>query len=164
MASRFRRRALGCFCALIGLSAGFLGSEALFGGSSSSVKGAVLLFSVELRDEAGALLASPLLVGEEGRRLHLDLDRPPGRHSEPLRMSLDLDPRSSGSRNLCVGYKISLSDDDEPRAGRIGLAPGEARSIHLRGPGEPLQLRLVVARAGSPEFSRILRDRRVRLG
>ncbi|MFL5412079.1 MAG: hypothetical protein ACJ79D_11945 [Myxococcales bacterium] len=163
MASRFRRRALGCLCALVGLSAGFLGSEALFGESSSSVTGAVLLFSVELRDEAGALLASPLLVGEEGRKLHLDLDRPLGRHSEPLRMSLDLDPRSSGSRNLCVGYKISLSED-EPRVGRIGLAPGEPRSIHLPGPGEPLQLRLVVARAGSAEFSRILRDRRVRLG
>ena len=163
MASRFRRRALGCLCALFGLSAGFLGSEALFGESSSSVTGAVLLFSVELRDEAGALLAIPLLVGGEGRKLHLDLDRPLGRHSEPLRMSLELDPRSSGSRNLCVGYKISLADE-EPLAGRVGLAPGEPLSIRLRGSGEPLQLRLVVARAGSPEFSRILRDRRVRLG
>jgi hypothetical protein len=163
MASRFRRRALGCMCALFGLSAGFLGSEALFGDSSSPVSGAVLLFSVELRDEAGALLASPLLVGEEGSKLHLDLDRPVRAHSEPLRMSLELDPRAAGPRRLCVGYTIWVADD-EPRAGRVGLAPGEARSVRLGGPGEPLQLRLVVARAGSPEFLRILRDRRVRLG
>src|SRR3954452_15815097 len=127
MASRFRRRALGCLCALVGLSAGFLGSEALFGESSSSVTGAVLLFSVELRDEAGALLASPLLVGEEGRKLHLDLDRPAGRHGDSLRMSLDLDPLPAGPRNLCVGYSLSVSDD-EPRSGRVGLTPGQPRS------------------------------------
>jgi hypothetical protein len=163
MASRFRRRALGCICALFGLSAGFLGSEVLFGDPVASVGGAVLLFSVELRDEAGALLASPLLVGEEGRKLRLDLDRPVGPHSEPLRMSLELDPRPAGPVNLCVGYKISLADD-EPRAGRVGLSPGEPRSVRLERAGELLQLRLVVARAGSPEFSRILRDRRVRLG
>jgi hypothetical protein len=162
MASRFRRRALGCICALFGLSAGFLGSEALFG-ESSPLDGAVLLFSVELRDEAGALLASPLLVGEEGRKLHLDLDRAVGPHSEPLRLSLELDPRPAGPRSLCVGYTVWLADD-EPRAGRVGLSPGEPRSVRLEGPGEPLRLRLVVARAGSPEFSRILRDRRVRLG
>ncbi len=163
MASRFRRRALGCLCAILGLFAGFLGTEVLFGERASAVRGAALLFSVELRDEAGALLASPLLVGEEGRRLHLDLDRPMGPRSEPLRMSLDLDPRPAGPRDLCVGYKISISDD-EPRAGRVGLAPGQPRSVRLDGPGEPLRLRLVVARAGSPEFSRILRARRVRLG
>jgi hypothetical protein len=135
----------------------------LFGAREGSVPGAALLFSLELRDEAGALLASPLLVGEEGTRLHLDLDQPKGPHSEPLRMSLDLDPRAVGPRNLCVGYKISLSDD-APRAGRIGLAEGQPRLVRLEGPGEPLRLRLVVARAGSAEFSRILRDRRVRLG
>jgi hypothetical protein len=163
MASRFPRRALACACAVFGLLAGVLGTEAVFGERASSLRGAALLFSIELRDDAGALLANPLLVGEEGRKLHLDLDRPTGRHSEPLRMSLDLDPRPVGTGDLCVGYRLSVSDD-EPRSGRVGLSPGQPRSVRLDGPGEPLRMRLVVARAGSPEFSRILRDRRARLG
>jgi hypothetical protein len=163
MASRFPRRALACACAVFGLWTGFLGTEAVFGERASSLRGAALLFSIELRDDAGALLANPLLVGEEGRKLHLDLDRPMGRHSEPLRMSLDLDPRPVGTGDLCVGYRISVSDD-EPRAGRVGLSPGQPRTVRLDGPGEPLRMRLVVARAGSPEFSRILRARRARLG
>src|ERR1700681_1614903 len=119
MASRFPRRALACACAVFGLLTGFLGTEAVFGERESSLRGAALLFSIELRDDAGALLANPLLVGEAGRKLHLDLDRPMGRHSEPLRMSLDLDPRPVGASDLCVGYRISVSDD-EPRAGRVG--------------------------------------------
>ena len=163
MASRFVRRALACACAVFGLFTGFLGTEAVFGERASSLRGAALLFSIELRDDAGALLASPLLVGEEGRNLHLDLDRPMGRHSEPLRMSLDLDPRPAGEGDLCVGYRLSVSDD-EPRSGRVGLSLGQPRSVRLDGPGEPLRMRLVVARAGSAEFSRILRARRARLG
>jgi hypothetical protein len=162
MASRFPRRALACACAVSGLFAGFLGTEAVFG-ERAPLRGAALLFSIELRDDAGALLANPLLVGEEGHKLHLDLDRPMGPRSEPLRMSLDLDPRPAGTGDLCVGYRISVSDD-EPRAGRVGLSPGQPRSLRLEGPGEPLRMRLVVARAGSPEFSRILRARRARLG
>jgi hypothetical protein len=162
MASRFPRRALACACAVFGLFAGVLGTEAVFG-DRGSLRGAVLLFSVELRDDAGALLANPLLIGEEGRKLHLDLDRPMGPHSEPLRMSLDLDPLPAGTGDLCVGYRLSLADD-EPRSGRVGLSPGQPRSVRLDGPGEPLRMRLVVARAGSAEFSRILRARRARLG
>jgi len=164
MASRLPRRALACACALFGLFLGFVGTDVVFGESaSSSLRGAALLFSVELRDDAGALLANPLLVGEEGRKVHLDLDRPMGPRSEPLRMSLDLDPRPVGASDLCVGYRLSLADD-EPRSGRVGLSPGQPRSVRLDGPGEPLRMRLVVARAGSPEFTRILRARRARLG
>src|SRR3954466_9836598 len=115
MASRFPRRALACACALFGLVFGFLGTDVVFGErASTSLRGAALLFSIELRDDAGALLANPLLVGEEGRKLHLDLDRPMGLHSDPLRMSLDLDPRRAGATDLCVGYQLSVADD-EPR-------------------------------------------------
>src|SRR4030081_1890932 len=96
MASRFVRRALACACAVFGLFTGFLGTETVFGERASSLRGAALLFSIELRDDAGALLANPLLVGEEGRKLHLDLARPVGPDSEPLRMSLDLAPQKGG--------------------------------------------------------------------
>src|SRR5437870_3364994 len=79
------------------------------------------------------------------------------------RRSRGLDPGPVGPTDVCVGYRLSVADD-EPRAGGVGLSPGQPRSVRLDGPGEPLRMRLVVARAGSPEFSRILRARRARLG
>src|SRR5262249_7808360 len=120
-----------------------------------------LLFSLELRDRAGALLASPLLVGEEGRRLHLDLSQPAGPRSEALQMSLDLDPRSSGRNDICVEYSLSVFGETA-RAGHMSVEMGRRRSVRVPGPGEPLRLDVQVARAGSPEFDRILLARRLR--
>jgi hypothetical protein len=144
--------------ALLGLCGGIAGSEAVFGPLRD--RGAKpLLLAVELRDESGALLASPLLVGEEGRRLHLDLDRPGHVRSEPVRMSLDLDARQADGENLCFEYRVSLRDG-EPQEGRLALAFGELRSVRVDGSRESLRLDVVVARAGSKEFSRILERRR----
>jgi hypothetical protein len=155
---RLKRGVLCVVSALLGLAGGVAGSEGLFGRLREAGATRPLLFSVELRDAAGALLASPLLVGEEGRKLHLDLSQPIGPHSEPLRMSLDLDPQGVGPQNLCLGYRLSV-EDGRPHAGRVGLAFGERRSLRLGGPGEPLTLDVVVAKAGSKEFSRILEER-----
>ncbi len=115
---------------------------------------------MELRDEAGALLASPMLVGEEGRKLHLDLAQPAGPDSEPLRMSLDLSPRKSGGGELCVEYSLAL-EGGWARGGWMSVPMGERRSVRVPGPGEPLRLDLVVARAGTPAFDRILLARRL---
>jgi hypothetical protein len=156
--SKVQRGVLCVVSAMLGLAAGVAGSEGLFGHLRESDDTRPLLFSVEVRDEAGALLASPLLVGEQGRKLHLDLSQPSGPHSEPLRMSLDLDPQGAGPRNICLGYRLSI-EDGSPRAGRVGLAFGERRSLRLEGAGEPLRLDVVVAKAGSKEFSRILEER-----
>ncbi len=70
MRSGLRRKALCLLFGLGGLVFGIAGAESTFG-RLREAQGAALLFSVELRDEAGALLASPMLVGEEGRKLHL---------------------------------------------------------------------------------------------
>ena len=145
--------------ALAGVAFGLFGAEMTFGqlrpddGRSDAV-----LYSIEVRNGAGDLLASPMLVGEEGRPVHLNLSTEAGRHTEPLAMSLDLDPSPDGD-NLCVGYRLSL-DDGFAHSGRMGVAYGQMQSVELNGGGEHLRLSLVVARARTPEFDRILQRHR----
>ena len=87
------------------------------------------------------------------------LENEAGHHTEPLAMSLDLDPSPDGD-NLCVGYRLSL-DDGFAHSGRMGVAYGQMRSVELNGGGEDhLRLSLVVARARTPEFGRILQQHR----
>jgi hypothetical protein len=156
---RHRRRFLCAVSALLGLCAGLAGSEAVFGRLRDAASSRPLLFSLELRDASGSLLASPLLVGEEGRKVHLDLAQPGNPRADAVRMSLDLDPRDAGARALCLEYRVAL-EDGAPQEGRLALAFGERRSVRVDGSRESLRLDLVVARAGSKEFSRILDERR----
>src|SRR2546421_3239934 len=106
MRSGLRRKALCLLFGLGGLVFGIVGAENTFG-RLREAPGAALLFSLELRDEAGALLASPMLVGAEGRKLHLDLSQPGGPDNEPVRMSLDLSPHGGGGGDLWVEYRRS---------------------------------------------------------
>ena len=159
MRPSLRRKALCLLFGLGGLFFGIAGAETTFG-RLRETPAAALLFSLELRDEAGALLANPMLVGEEGRKLHLDLSQPGGPDTEPLRMSLDLAPHKSGGGNLCVEYRLSLHGG-RSRGGWMSVPMGERRSVRVPGPGEPLRLDLVVARAGTPAFDRILLARRL---
>jgi len=136
--------------ALAGLAFGILGAELTFGQLRPDSGTQAVLYSIEVRNQAGDLLASPMLVGEEGRPVHLSYQ---GGRSE-LNMSLDLDPRTDGE-NICLGYKLSV-DDGFPHSGRVGVSYGTMRSVELHGGGEFLRLSLVVARAHSKEFERML--------
>jgi hypothetical protein len=155
-----RQRAIArIFSALVGLAFGLLGAELTFGQLRPEVPGPqAVLYSIEVRNGAGDLLANPMLIGEEGRPLHLDLSQEVGPHSEPLAMSLDLDPRAEGG-NLCIGYRLSIGDGF-PHSGRVGVSWGEQRSVQLNGGGENLRLSLVVARAHTRDFGRILQQHR----
>ena len=157
--ARLERRLLCVGSALLGLLAGVAGSEAVFGRLRDAASLQPLLFSLEVRDESGSLLASPLLVGEEGRKLHLELSHPAGPDQEPLRMSLDLAPRLGGPQNLCLEYRLSVEDGMQ-HEGKLWVAFGERSSVRLEAPGESLRLDVVVAKAGSKEFSRMLEQRR----
>ena len=142
--------------AVAGLAFGLFGAEMTFGSLRPDPSyGDAVLYSIEVRNDAGDLLASPMLVGEEGRPVHLNLVGP---HSDPMAMSLDLDPQPDGD-NICLGYKLSI-DDGFAHSGRVGVSYGEERSVQLRGGGESLRLSLVVARARSQQFERILHHRR----
>ena len=144
--------------AVAGLAFGLFGAEMTFGSlrPQEEQRGAAVLYSIEVRNDAGDLLASPMLVGEENRPVHLSLAGP---HSEATNMSLDLDPRTDAGGKLCLGYRLSI-DDGFAHAGRLGIEYGRRRSVRLRGGGENLRLSLVVARAHSRQFDRILLQRR----
>lgn len=147
------------FSAVAGLAFGLLAAEMTFGQlRPEEARSEAVLYSIELRNGAGDLLASPMLVGEEGRPVHLSLSQDAGPRSEPLAMSLDLEPRPDGD-NLCLGYRLSL-DDGFAHSGRMAVAWGEMSSVELNGGGVSYRLSLVVARAHSREFGRILQQRR----
>ena len=143
--------------AIAGLAVGLFGSEMTFGQLRPEEPHAdAVLYSIEVRNDAGDLLYSPMLIGEDGRPVHLNLSGP---HSEPMAsMALDLDPQVDGE-NICLGYKLSI-DDGFPHSGRVGVQYGAPRSVTLQGGGELLRLSLVVAKAHSPQFERILHHRR----
>jgi hypothetical protein len=146
--------------AVVGLAFGLFGAELTFGQlRPDESRSDAVLYSIEVRNGAGDLLASPMLVGEEGRPVHLSLAHDVGPHSEPLAMSLDLDPQKDGPDNLCVGYRLSI-DDGFAHSGRMGISYGEPRSIQLNGGGETLRLSLVVARARTRDFERLLQRHR----
>ena len=153
--------------ALSGFGVGVLGSENTFGRLRPEVSAQPLVYSVEVRDEDGALLASPLLVGEDDGAVHLDLSQAPT-DEEPatpaLQMSLDLAPRLSGPEVVCLGFKLSLDDGQTQRGilheGRVALRLGEKQSVELSQHGEKLQLQLTVARAGTKAFEALLRARK----
>src|SRR5256885_13256589 len=129
MPSGVRRKLTCLLFGLSGLALGVIGAETTFGRLRADASSA-LLFSLELRDEAGALLASPMLVGEEGRNLHLDLSQPAGPDNEPVRMSLDLSPHGRGGGDLCIEYRLSL-DGGQSRAGWMSVPLGERRSVRV---------------------------------
>ena len=158
--------------ALAGFCCGLFGAELSFGHLRATPAApeaeAPLVISLELRDATGELLASPLLVGEQGRKLHLELSQPPGGPRSPqqlrggsdqpgLQMSLELDPQPAGEQAVCLGYRLSV-DSGISHQGRIGVSFGERRSVKLDG-AAPMQLDLTVARAGSPAMQRLLRER-----
>lgn len=153
--------------ALSGFFVGVLGSENTFGRLRPKAGSPPLVYSVEVRDQDGALLASPLLVGEEERAVHLELSQTPT-ENEPathaLQMSLDLTPRSLGPEAVCLGFKLSLDDGGAQRGtqheGSMDLRLGEPRSVELSQRGEKLKLQLTVARVGTKAFEALLRARR----
>jgi hypothetical protein len=146
--------------AVAGIAFGLIGAEMTFGQLRPDAPGSdAVLYSIEVRNGKGDLLASPMLVGEEGRPVRLNFAQGIGPHSEPLAMSLDLEPRPDGADNLCLGYRLSMQDGFA-HSGRMGVPYGEMRSVELTGGGESLRLSLIVARAHTREFGRILQRHR----
>ena len=165
------RRAVRTFAALLGFACGLGGAELASRPFRHQEPGSPppLVFSLELRDDTGELLASPLVVGETGKRLHLTLQQPPGGPRTPsqhrgqndqpgLQMSLDLDPQQGeGEQAICLGYLLSI-DAGDSHEGRASVTLGERASFELRGHSR-YTLDLTVAKAGSPALEKLLRAR-----
>lgn len=148
-----------------GLAFGIFGAEMTFGQLRAKADPATpaVLYSIELRNRQGELLASPMVVGQEGRHVHLDLAPEgvtAGPHSEPLAMSLDLSPQPYDS-GLCLDFKLSTGDGFA-RHGHVQVPYGErGRSLTLPG-GDHLHMQLRVARAHTAEFEQLLQRHRYR--
>ena len=149
--------------AAAGFFFGVVGMEETFGRLRDRAE--PLLYSLEVHDAGGALLASPLLVGADDASVHLDLNRPAredpeGDGASALNMSLDLSPQASGSTAICLEYSVSL-DAGIAQHGQVALSLGERRSLQISGQdGAPLRLDVTIARAGSKAFDALLRARR----
>jgi hypothetical protein len=159
--ARTRRAIWRMFAAGFGLASGIFGAEMTFGQLRAKADPGVpaVLYSIELRNRQGELLASPMVVGQEGRRVHLDLAQD-GPHSEPLDMSLDLSPQPYES-GLCLDFKLSTSDGFA-RHGHVQVPYGD-RGRSLVVPGvDDLHMQLRVARAHTAEFEQLLQRHRYR--
>lgn len=145
--------------AIAGLAAGLVGAELTFGWlrPREPSRPVALLYSIELRDQAGALVANPLVVGTENRRVHLSLS---GESARPLELSLDLTPRSRRGDALSLDYEVRI-DRGRAHSGRLGTKYGARRWVEVRtGRGHALRLALTVAKARTPAFDRLLSSRR----
>jgi hypothetical protein len=155
--ARTRKAIWRMLVACLGLASGILGAEMTFGHlrAAPDAPAAAVLYSIELRNGQGDLVANPVVVGQEGRKVHLDLGATPldGLRSEaPRSLSLDLDPRPSEA-GLCLGYKLSL-DDGLHHRGRVRIPYGVDGGLVLLQGGGHLWLR--AARAHTPEFRQLM--------
>lgn len=149
--TRTRKVITRTIAACLGLCAGIVGSEMTFGQLRAEPvqKSPAVLYSIELRNGQGDLLASPLVVGQEGQSVHLNLLQ------QPVPMSLDLDPRPSEG-GVCLGYKLSM-DDGLAHRGRVAIPYGADGGLVLLQGGGHLWLR--AARAHTPAFQQLLSQR-----
>ena len=152
--TRTRKVITRTIAACLGLCVGILGSEMTFGQLRPQPvqKSPAVLYSIELRNGQGDLLASPLVVGQEGQSVHLDLLQ------QRVPMSLDLEPHASEA-GLCLGYKLSM-DDGIPHSGRVDIPYGADGGLVLLQGGGHLWLR--AARAHTAAFRQLLSERTYR--
>ena len=109
-----------------------------------------LLMALEVRGDRGEVLASPVVLGEEGKRVEVDLVQP-GDPDGP-RMSLALDPRPTADGGLCIGYQLAIGGVSRGH-GNVTLPYGENRTLRF---GRRGALRMFAARVPSPELKQFL--------
>jgi hypothetical protein len=149
-----------------GLASGIVGAEMTFGQLRAKAEPgtAAVLYSIELRNQQGELLASPMVVGQEGHKVHVELAPAAltvGPHSEPLAMSLDLTPQPYQD-GLCLDFKLSTGDGSVPHHGHLSVPYGP-HDHWVPVPGlDHLQMSLRVARAHTAEFEQLLQAHRYR--
>lgn len=113
-----------------------------------SSAGERVYFALQISD-GGRVLASPQLVGDEGKRLTLSLVNPE-RPGEP-RLALELEP--ARDRDLYrVLVKLSLPGKLDRAVGELALLHGEERFLTLEQEAGPVTVKLLLLRVASPEF------------
>jgi hypothetical protein len=100
----------------------------------SSSQDKALVFAMMVQTPGGDLLASPVVVGEEGQRLQVRLMCEEDPREE--RMSLTLDPLGIEDGHMLYSYELSVAGRVDSEHGTVRLQPGKERRIEVR-PNDP---------------------------
>jgi hypothetical protein len=149
------------------VAVGALLSPAPDGGAPAPVRltcepesGDRLVFAMSIADEAGTVLAEPMLVGMCGVPLEMTLAEPG--HLEDPRMSLLLEPQPRDDGRLDIAFEVSVRGRVDAGRGRLQVRPGEERTAHVTYPGGRLEIQLAAFQVPSVELDLYLEHGRAR--
>ena len=127
----------------------------------SSPQDKALVFAMTVQTPTGDLLASPVVVGQEGQRLQVRLMC----EEDPLeeRMSITLHPMGIEDGQLLYSYELSVAGRVSSERGTVRLEPGHERQIHVHpGDSKGVLLSLYAAPLKHPGLEKFLRFRKLR--
>jgi hypothetical protein len=87
------------------------------------------LVALEVRGEAGELIARPRVITTPGRAAHLVLRDPAD--PERVRLTLRVEASREPSGDVAVDYELSLPEQECLAAGRLSATPGVEEPIDL---------------------------------
>lgn len=121
-----------------------------------------LVFAMSVHTPSGDLLASPVVLGQEGQRVHVRLMC----EEDPLeeRMSIILSPMGREDGELLYSYELSIAGRVTSESGTVKLHPGTERQISVR-PNDPKGVLLSVYAAplkhpGLEKFLKLRKNKR----
>lgn len=122
-----------------------------------------LVFAVSVEEPGGRVLASPVVLGTQGRTVELRLVCESDSSSE--RMSLTLAPIGGEPEEMLYSYELSVAGRFDGARGTVRLSPGAEKRIFVH-PDEPegVTLALFAAPVKHEGLEGYLRARRIRLG
>ncbi len=126
------------------------GELPLLGQMCVPASGDRVFFAMSIADEAGTVLAEPMLLGMCGVPLEMTLAEPG--HLEDPRMSLVLEPQPRRDGSLDVAFEVSVRGRVDAGKGKVRVRPGEERSTRVTYPGGSLKIQLAAFQVPSPEL------------
>jgi hypothetical protein len=121
--------------------------------TSAEPRAETIFIAVEVQGEDGGVIARPMLVGEDGKRLRVHLRDPLA--PERDRLTLVLDPTLQGAD---VELDLELALPGRPTGkGKVQLRLGAEQTVEIG----KLSVALYAARVPSDEFDRYLKSRRI---
>ncbi len=149
------------FTATVALAMACLAAFVLF--KPAPDDGEPYVFAMSVRNAEGDVLASPVVVGQAGRKMEVRLMCEADPRLE--RMSLVLEPVQSAGGDLAYNYELSVAGHVDGARGTVHLTRGTEQHIRVPGAGtRGVTLALYAAPLKHPGLERYLRERRRRLG
>ena len=127
----------------------------------SSTEDKALVFAMTVHTPTGDLLASPVVVGEEGKSVRVRLVC----EEDPLeeQMSIVLNPIGREDGQLLYSYELTVAGRVTSEHGTVKLQPGKERQIRVR-PNDPkgVYLSVYAAPLRHPGLEQFLKLRKLK--